>query len=67
MFYCALCAIPIETDMAKKNLLGRRYDELLFIYSRFVGLRVLECYISLMYLHGIITNILHLTFAHAEF
>ena len=40
MCYCALCLVPNATDMAKKISLCRRYDESLFIYSRFVGITV---------------------------
>ena len=40
MCYCPLCVIPIATDMAKKILLSRRYDEPLFIYSRLVGMSI---------------------------
>ena len=41
MFYCGkLCLIPIATDMTKNILLGTRYDEPLFIYSRFVGVTI---------------------------
>ena len=36
----ALYLIPIATDMAKKILLGRRYDEPLFICLRFVGMTI---------------------------
>ena len=36
----ALCLIPIATNMAKKILLGRRYDEPVFIYLRFVGMTI---------------------------
>ena len=36
----ALCLIPIATDIAKKILLGRRYDEPLFICSKFVGMSI---------------------------
>ena len=36
----ALCRIPIATDIAKKILLGRRYDEPLFICSKFVGMSI---------------------------
>ena len=39
MCYCAVCPVPNATDMAK-ILLGRRYDESLFIYSRFVGITI---------------------------
>ena len=39
MCYCAVCLVPNATDMAK-ILLGRRYDESLFIYSRFVGITI---------------------------
>ena len=35
LLWNALCLIPIATDMAKKVILGRRYGEPLFIYSRF--------------------------------
>ena len=31
---------PVATDMAKKNLLDRRYDKSLFIYSNFVGITI---------------------------
>ena len=60
----ARCLVSIATDIAKKILLGRRYDEPLFIYSRF---KVpwsdhLVSYFSLMYRYGINENILHLTF-----
>ena len=40
MCYCALCVIPIATDMVRKILFGRRYDEPLFIYSSFVGIAI---------------------------
>ena len=32
-----LFLMPFVTDIAKKILLGRRYDEPLLTYSRFVG------------------------------
>ena len=35
-----LCLITMATNMTKKILLGRRYDEPLFIYSRFVGMAI---------------------------
>ena len=40
MCYCARWVIPIATDMAKKILFDRRYDEPLFIYSRFVVITI---------------------------
>ena len=40
LLWKALCRIPIVTDMTKKILLGRRYDEPLFIYSMFVGMTI---------------------------
>ena len=32
MCYCALCLIPISSKMAKKILLGRRYDDKLYSF-----------------------------------
>ena len=55
--------IPIATDMVKKILLGRRYDEPLFIYLRLIGI---VSYFPLVYRHGISTNIFHLTFSRAD-
>ena len=46
LLWNALCPIPIGTDMAKKNLLGRRYQEHLFMYSRFFGISI-QCVIFL--------------------
>ena len=65
----ARCLISIATDIAKTILLFSRYDEPLFIYSRF---KVpwsdhLVSYFSLMYRYGINKNILHLTFFRAKF
>ena len=40
LLWNALCLVPIVTDMAKKILLGRRYDKPLFIYSRFFGMTI---------------------------
>ena len=41
MCYCVLRLIPILTDMVKKILLGSRYDQVLFTYSKFVGIIML--------------------------
>ena len=44
VFWNALCLTPIATDIVNKILLGRRYDEslfiYLFIYLRFVGMTI---------------------------
>ena len=41
MCYCVPRLIPIATDMVKKILLGSRYDQVLFTYSKFVGIIML--------------------------
>ena len=65
MCYCAVCLVPNAIDMAK-ILHGRRYDESLFIFFKVRWNNHLVSYFSLMYTL-INTNILHLTFPHAEF
>ena len=64
MGYCGMryALIPIETDMTKKILLGRRYDHHLFIYSWFVRMTIKWVIFSLMYRQRINTNISHLSF-----
>ena len=58
--------IPIATDMAKKILLGRRYDKPLYFFKVCWNDHLGGCF-SLMYRHGVNTNILNLTFSRGEF
>ena len=64
VFWNALCLTPIATDIVNKILLGRRYDESLFIYLFIYLFKVrwndhfMSCF-SPIYRYRINTNILH--------
>ena len=41
LLWKVLCLIPTATDIVKKILHGRRYDEPVLIYSGFFGITIL--------------------------